>query len=200
MYTDREFADLMEMMKYVYNSCTASGRIGDGLDLVRSQKRHLAFDYKFATQEGAVLFNIHAFDLKDELQLLLLDLIKEKMPIWKQMRALEIIATIVAETLMEMSVTILTTPVEIHWPMGCITWPGAQTTNKKGKKTMKKQGGIFGNIVYKYAPKTPPNDTAQSKRCEGLSITTTVTRSNKGKVKTAAFTGNDDTQSRSDHQ
>ena len=50
------------MQKFVYNSCTASGRIRDGLDLVRSQKRHLAFDYKFAIQEGAVIFNIHALD------------------------------------------------------------------------------------------------------------------------------------------
>ena len=199
MYTDPDFADPTEMMKYVNNSCTASGRIGDGLDLVRSQKRHLAFDYKFATQEGAVLFNIHAFDLKDELQLLLFNLIKEKMHIWKQMRALKIVAAIVAETLMEMSVTILTTPEEIHWPMSCITQPGAQTTKKKGKKTSKKQGGIFGNIVYEYAPKTPPNETEQSKKCEGPSTTTTVTRSNKGKLKIAASTGNDETQSHSDH-
>ena len=83
MYTDPDFVDPTEMMKYVYNSCTASRRIGDGLDLVRSEKRHLAFDYKFATQEGVVLFNIHTFDLKDELQLLLFDLIKEKMLILK---------------------------------------------------------------------------------------------------------------------
>ena len=122
------------------------------------------------------------------------------MPIWKQMRALEIVAAIIAETLMEMSVTILTTPGEIHWPMGCVTWLGAQATNKKGKKTTKKQGGIFGNIVYEYTPKAPPNDTAQSKRCEGSSSTATVTRSNKGKVKTAASTVSDDTQSPSDHQ
>ena len=156
MYTDPEFADPTEMMKYVYNSCTASGRIGDGLDLVRSQKRHLAFDYKFATQEDAVLFNIHAFDLKDKLQLLLFDLIKEKMPIWKQMRALEIVAAIVAETLMEMSVTILTTPEEIHWPMGCITRPGTQTTNKKGKKTTKKQGGILWQYCVQVCTKNTP--------------------------------------------
>ena len=115
------------------------------------------------------------------------------------MRALEIVAAIVAETLMEMSVTILTTPEEIHWPMGCITWPGAQTTKKKGKKTTKKQGGIFGNIVYEYTPKAPPNEREQSKKCEGPSTTATVTRSNKGKVKTPASTGNDETQSHSDH-
>ena len=198
LHTDPEFADPTEMMKYVFNSCTASGRIGDGLDLVRSQKRHLAFDYKFATQEGAVLFNIHAFDLKDELQLLLCDLMKEKIPIWKQIRALKIVAAIVAETLMEMSVTILTSPDEIHWPMGCITWPGAQTMNKKGKKNTKKQGGIFGNIVYEYAPKAPLNETSESRRCEGTTSTATTTRNNKGKVKTAASAGHDETQSSSD--
>ena len=59
--------------------------------------------------------------------------------------------------------------------------------------------GFFGNIVYKYAPKTPPNETEQNKKCEGPSTTATVTRSNKGKVMTAASTGNDETQSYSDH-
>ena len=151
-FTDPEFADPSEMLKFVYNSCTESGRIDDGLDLVRGQKRHLAFDYKFATQEGAVIFNIHALDLKDEIQLLLFDLRKENMPIWKQMHCLEIVAAIMAETLMEMSVNILMSPEEIHWPMGCVTRPGSQTQAKKGKKTTKKQGGIFGSIVYEYAP------------------------------------------------
>ena len=142
------------MLKYIYNSCSASGRIGDGLDLVRGQKRHLAFDYKFATQEGAVVFNIHAFDLKDEIQILLAELEKEKMPIWKKMRCIEVVAAIVAETLMEMHVKIYTSPEEIHWPMGCVTRPGAEAPSKSGKKMNKKQGGVFGYIVYEYAPAT----------------------------------------------
>ena len=40
------------MLVYAYNSVKASGRLDDGLNLVRSQKRMLAFDYKFCTQEG----------------------------------------------------------------------------------------------------------------------------------------------------
>ena len=52
------------MIKYAYNSCKASGRLQDGIDLVKSQKRLVAFDYNFATQEGAVLFNIHAQTLR----------------------------------------------------------------------------------------------------------------------------------------
>ena len=150
------------MLKFIYNSCTASGRIGDGLDLVHSQKRHLAFNYKFATHEGAVIFNIHTLDLKDEIQLLLFDLRKENMPIWKQMRCLEIVAAIMAETLMEMSVNIMTSPEEIHWPMGCVMRPGTQTKAKKGKKTSKKQGSIFGSIVYEYAPEKGVDYTKKS--------------------------------------
>ena len=52
-FTDKQqFEDHVELLKYVYNSAVANGRIKDGLDLVRSQKRALAFDYNFAFQEG----------------------------------------------------------------------------------------------------------------------------------------------------
>ena len=47
-----EFADHTEMLNYVFNSCVANGRIGDGLDLVRSQQRLCSFDYPFAFAEG----------------------------------------------------------------------------------------------------------------------------------------------------
>ena len=121
-----QFENHLEMIKYAYNSCKASGRLRDGIDLVKSQKRIVAFDYKFATQEGAMLFNIHASDLKDEIQLLLFDLVKDGLPIWKQMRSLEIVSAIVAETLIEMGVRVLTQPEEIHWPMGGVTKPASQ--------------------------------------------------------------------------
>ena len=133
----------------------------NGLDLVHGQKCHLAFDYKFATQEGAVIFNIHALDIKDEIQLLLFKLRKENMAIWKQMRCLEIVAVIMAETLMEMSVNIMTSPEEIHWPMGCVMRLGSQAKAKKGKKTTKKQRNIFGSIVYEYAPEKDVDYTKQ---------------------------------------
>ena len=51
-----QFADHIEMLKYAYNSISASGRLQDGLNLVRSQKRMVAFDYQFATQEGEKLY------------------------------------------------------------------------------------------------------------------------------------------------
>ena len=47
-----EFENHVEMLKYVYNSSIANGRIGDALDLVRSQQRLLNFDYPFAFNEG----------------------------------------------------------------------------------------------------------------------------------------------------
>ena len=62
---------------------------------------------------GAVLFNLHALDIKDQIQLLLFELVQEKMVLWKQMRCLEVTAAIVAETLMEMGVQIMTSPEEI---------------------------------------------------------------------------------------
>ena len=188
-FTDPEFADPTEMLKFVYNSCTASGRIGDGLDLVHGQKRHLAFDYKFATQEGAVIFNIHALDPKDEIQLLLFDLRKENMPIWKQMCCLEIVAAIMAETLMEMSVNIMMSPEEIHWPMGCVTRPGSQTQAKKGKKTTKKQGGIFGSIVYKYALEKGVEYTKQG---ESVASKAKTIKKTKEKAKSTAQMAADD--------
>ena len=50
--TNIQFEDHIEMLKYAFNSISASGRLEDGLNLVRSQQRMHAFDYQFATQEG----------------------------------------------------------------------------------------------------------------------------------------------------
>ena len=46
-----QFGDHIEMLQFAYNSVKASGRLEDGLNLVRSQKC-MAFDYQFCTQEG----------------------------------------------------------------------------------------------------------------------------------------------------
>ena len=51
-----EFDDHVEMLKFAFNSIAASGRLDDGLNLVRSQKRMVAFDYQFASQEGITPF------------------------------------------------------------------------------------------------------------------------------------------------
>ena len=88
---------------------------------------------------SAVLFNLHALDLKDQIQGLLFDLVKEKMVLWKQMYCLEVTAAIVAETLMEMGVNILLLPEEIHWPTREVTKPGPGPKKKKGGKKAKKK-------------------------------------------------------------
>ena len=53
---------------------------------------------------------------------------------WKQMRVLEVVAAIVAETMIENGVMILTEPVEIHWPHGMVSKPNPTPRSKKGKK------------------------------------------------------------------
>ena len=51
-----QFDDHIEMIKYAFNSINASGRLEDGLNLVHSQKRMVAFDYQFATVEGKYIY------------------------------------------------------------------------------------------------------------------------------------------------
>ena len=101
-------------------------------------------------------------DIKDEIQNLLFDLVKEKMVLWKQMRCLELAAALVAETLIEMGVQIVTNPDEIHWPTGHVSKPSAPLRKKKGgKKTEKNKHGVFGQIVADLAPKLPADGQVQ---------------------------------------
>ena len=85
------------------------------------------------------------------------------MPQWKQMRVLEVVAAIVAETLIENGVMILSDPVEIHWPHGMISKPNPTKHNKKGKKVQKQRHGIFGELVSNLAP-TLPNVTSEGEK------------------------------------
>ena len=72
------------------------------------------------------------------------------------MRCLEVIAAIVAETLIEIGVLILTEPAEIYWPNGLVSKLSGQTrTKKKGKITQKTKHGIFGELVSTLAPSIP---------------------------------------------
>ena len=99
---------------------------------------------------------MHADELKVELENILYDLVREKMPAWKQMRCLEVISALVAETMIELGVMILTDPPEIHWPHGLITKPNLPPKSRKGKKVQKNKHGIFGELVSKLAPTLPP--------------------------------------------
>ena len=112
------------------------------------------------------------------------------MPIWKQMRCLEVVAAIIAESLMEMNVKIYTSPEEIHWPMGCVTWPGSKAPTKSGKKINKRQGGVFGHIVYEYAPaKGQVLQVPQSTTKAAASVKLKGTRSTTTKAKTKSMAG-----------
>ena len=84
---------------------------------------------------GAVLFNFHALDLKVELQNLLFELAREDLVLKKQMRCVEITAALVAETLIELGVAIVTQPEEIHWPNGTVS--KTPEPGKKNKKVVK---------------------------------------------------------------
>ena len=110
-------------------------------------------EFKFCIA-GEILFKIHADELKVEVQNLLYELAREQMPLWKQMRALEVTSAIVAETLIEMGVLIISDPAEIHWPNGTISKPVAGPRGRKGKKTQKNRHGIFGDLVSSFVPPT----------------------------------------------
>ena len=113
---------------------------------------------------GAVLFNLHALDLKVEIQNLLYDLVKEDMVLWKQMRCVEITVALIAETLIELGVSIITQPEEIHWPNGTVSKPNQPTKKKRGAKKAenKNKQGIFGQIVSDLAPKLPKESHGES--------------------------------------
>ena len=123
---------------------------------------------------GAVLFNRHALNIKDQLHMLLFDLVKEKLVLWKQMRCLEVTAAIVAETLMEMGVQIMRSPEEITWPTGEVMKPAAPPSTKRrgGKKAAKNKHGVFGELVNDLAPKLPSvieRSTEISTECDSSS-------------------------------
>ena len=134
---------------------------------------------KWIVLTGAVLFNLHALDLKDQIQGLLFDLIKEKMVLWKQMRCLEVTAAIVTETLMEIGVNILLSPEEIHWPTGEVTKPGPGPKKKKGgKKAEKNKHGIYSQLVTELSPTLPVvnSEAVSPKKKQPVSMKAKVTK------------------------
>ena len=78
------------------------------------------------------------------------------------MCALEVVAAIVAETLIEIGVLIFIEPPEIHWSNNLVTkLPAGTRTKKKGKTSQKHKHGIYGELVASLAPSIPPQtDTA----------------------------------------
>ena len=71
------------------------------------------------------------------------------------MRVLEVVSAVLAETLIEMGVVILTEPPEIHWAKDVITRPTPPPRARKSKQTTKNVHGIYGKLVADLAPTLP---------------------------------------------
>ena len=101
------------------------------------------------------------------------------------MRVLEVVAAIVAETLIENGVMILSDLVEIHWSHGMISKPNQSSRTKKGKRNQKQRHGIFGELVSTLAPSLPNVATEGNKEnCgppEPTGTSKTSTRNSKSK-------------------
>ena len=105
-----------------------------------------------------MLFNLHAFDLIDQISALLNDMNKKRFPLWQQMRTIEVLSAVIAEELMARNTLIHLDPEEICWPDGNVTKPPSNET-KKGRGKAKKKNpnskhGVFGKIVHEYGVKS----------------------------------------------
>ena len=99
---------------------------------------------------------MHASDISQEIQDLLSELNKRKIPLWQQMRVLEIISAVLADKIMSNGCTINLDPEEIIWSDGTISKPPAP---EKGKRKRKKpdpmsKNGIYSVVVHSLGPKS----------------------------------------------
>ena len=115
---------------------------------------------------GAVLFNLHGFDLVNELSNLLRDLnSQKKTPLWMQMRILEILSAELADKLMQNGCKIFVEPEEIIWPDGLISRPSecdSSGKKKRKKKSPTAKDGVFGKIITEYGPKKKVSASAST--------------------------------------
>ena len=102
--------------------------------------------------------------IEDQIRELLLMLNREKMPLWKQMRCLEIIAAVIAENLMENGTQFYFEPEKIVWPDKTVTSAPSKTQMRKlresGKGSKKTKHGLWGDLVNKYTK--PKSDSVAS--------------------------------------
>ena len=118
-------------------------------------KLNAHMDTKLNLFIGEILFKCHGMVLKTELQNLLYELVQDDVPQWKQMRVLEVVSAVLAETLIEMGVVIITEPPEIHWSKDVITKPVPPPRARRGKQVTKNSHGIFRKLVADLAPTLP---------------------------------------------
>ena len=91
-------------------------------------------------------------DLMEEIQNLLTDLNKVRIPLWQQMRTVEILSAVLAEKLLAQGCVINLDPEEIKWPDGTVTKlpPPEKGKRKKKKPNPTSKNGVFGVIVHEY--------------------------------------------------
>ena len=94
---------------------------------------------------GAVLFELHAFDIVNELSNILSDLNSKKTPIWMQMRFVEVLASMLAEKIMMHGTKIFVSPDEIKWPDGTVTKP-YESKGLKGRRKKKNPNSKDGSL------------------------------------------------------
>ena len=122
---------------------------------------------------GAILFNIHSDDLCDELTALLVELNKNKIALWKQMRIIEIIAAELADRLSQGGTKFEMEPERIIWPDGTITKKNNPTTQSRKKKAhpAASKHGLYGVIVAQYSnPKKTPSASTSATPETSVSI------------------------------
>ena len=107
-------------------------------------------------------------DFMDHITELLKQFRSEQMLKWKQMLAIEVLAAVLAETLMNNGVSIDCENESITWPFGQVTHPpsttGKSTKGKAKNKSVKsgKSGTIFRVLVNEIQLKSEPNINKQA--------------------------------------
>ena len=106
--------------------------------------------------KGAVLFNLHAMDLINQLESLMTHMEKNKTLLWQQMRVVEIVSAVIAERIMSNGCTINLEPEEIFWSDGTVS-KAAPSPKARGRKKKKPdpmgRNGIYAVIVNTYGPR-----------------------------------------------
>ena len=113
---------------------------------------------------------------------------KEKLALWKQMRALEIISAVLAECLMQQGTVFCIDPEQITWPDKTVT--SALTRNeirklkKQGKVSAKTKHGLWGDLVHRYSDGKDGNDPpAQNAPRANVELPTAVPKKGRPKAK-----------------
>ena len=106
------------------------------------------------------MFNLHSSDISDELRILMTELNACKVPLWKQMRIVEVVATILSDELKQAGAQFLMQPDRVIWPDGTITQHPPEGKKKKKSPGTASKHGIYGIIVNDFGSKKKQKTTS----------------------------------------